>query len=643
MSFRPSMALGATLPALLCAASAAAAPTISEYSTGLSKNAAPADIVTGPDGNLWFTQNGATDAIGQVTPTGAIASYTTGGAGPPLEIAAGADGKLWFTESGGSAKIGTIDPLTHAVSEYPLPPGAGPFGITAGSEGDLWFTETGSPATIGRIVPSTHAISTFEVPAKSSQPLGITTGTEGDLWFTEYADPGAIGRLDPRTGTFTQFTTGLTTDARPMGITTGPEGNIWFTEATNPGAIGRIDPASGEIKEFSAGLMAGTPLDIASGSDGSLYFTESHANGALGRITPSGAISEYTAGLTPGNLPWGIAPGPDGNIWFVENANPAKVGRLTIAPSVTDEGSEGATGQAATLTASVGANAQPTTFRFEYGTTPAYGSLSPSTPAGNSATPSSVSTTVGSLSPGTTYHFRAVAGNASGTTDGPDRTFATPAPPSPPNESPVTLTNATPGAKGLVTEAGLPPLTGQPVAKPVIGRAAGLQAVSGVVLVKDAAGGFAPVTGTTIVAIGSTIDTTHGVLDLITALPGGHTQAATIWGGTFSVGQSARDSGNTVLTTAIAPLACPKPAKGRASAARSSGAGKRSLWARDNHGQYSTHGANSVATVLGTEWETLETCSGTVTRVRRGKVRVRDLHRHRTVTVTAGHSYLARP
>ncbi len=65
------------------------------------------------------------------------------------------------------------------------------------------------------------------------------------------------------------------------------------------------------------------------------------------------------------------------------------------------------------------------------------------------------------------------------------------------------------------------------------------------------------------------------------------------------------------------------------------------LWAKDNHGQYSTRGQNSVATVRGTYWETINRCDGTLTVVKQGLVSVRDLHRHRTVLVRSGHSYLA--
>jgi ferric-dicitrate binding protein FerR (iron transport regulator) len=66
------------------------------------------------------------------------------------------------------------------------------------------------------------------------------------------------------------------------------------------------------------------------------------------------------------------------------------------------------------------------------------------------------------------------------------------------------------------------------------------------------------------------------------------------------------------------------------------------LWAEDSHGRFRSRGRNSVATVRGTRWLTRETCAGTQTRVEEGAVVVRDLRRDRTVTVRAGHSYLAR-
>lgn len=60
-------------------------------------------------------------------------------------------------------------------------------------------------------------------------------------------------------------------------------------------------------------------------------------------------------------------------------------------------------------------------------------------------------------------------------------------------------------------------------------------------------------------------------------------------------------------------------------------------------GRFRTRGRFSAATVRGTDWTVTDRCDGTLTRVRRGIVSVRDLARRRTVTLRARQSYLATP
>jgi virginiamycin B lyase len=66
-------------------------------------------ITTGPDGNLWFTENVA-GKVGRVTPSGTITEFATptSGSGPDF-ITTGLDGNLWFTEYN-VGKIGKINP-----------------------------------------------------------------------------------------------------------------------------------------------------------------------------------------------------------------------------------------------------------------------------------------------------------------------------------------------------------------------------------------------------------------------------------------------------------------------------------------------------------------------------------------------------
>jgi hypothetical protein len=60
------------------------------------------------------------------------------------------------------------------------------------------------------------------------------------------------------------------------------------------------------------------------------------------------------------------------------------------------------------------------------------------------------------------------------------------------------------------------------------------------------------------------------------------------------------------------------------------------------HGRFRTRGRYSATTVRGAIWRVEDRCEGTLTTVERGTAVVYDLVRNRSVTVSGGHSYLAR-
>jgi hypothetical protein len=80
---------------------------------------------------------------------------------------------------------------------------------------------------------------------------------------------------------------------------------------------------------------------------------------------------------------------------------------------------------AAILRGSVDPEGLPTGYHFEYGTTTAYGSKTPGLSAREGDQSLPVSQAVSDLQPGTTYHFRLVAQNVTGTRVGEDRHFTT--------------------------------------------------------------------------------------------------------------------------------------------------------------------------------------------------------------------------
>jgi virginiamycin B lyase len=59
----------------------------------------------------------------------------------PLGIASGPDGNLWFSEQFAS-KIGQINPTTHAIAEFSTPSThSRPLALTVGPDDNIWFTE----------------------------------------------------------------------------------------------------------------------------------------------------------------------------------------------------------------------------------------------------------------------------------------------------------------------------------------------------------------------------------------------------------------------------------------------------------------------------------------------------------------------
>jgi hypothetical protein len=101
----------------------------------------------------------------------------------------------------------------------------------------------------------------------------------------------------------------------------------------------------------------------------------------------------------------------------------------TSGPPVVHTGSASNVGSGnATLNGTVDRNGHATSWYFEYGTNTSYGTRTSRTNASSSPGAQPVSVTVSNLTPGTTYHFRLVATNGSGTVAGSDATFTTFAP-----------------------------------------------------------------------------------------------------------------------------------------------------------------------------------------------------------------------
>lgn len=129
-----------------------------------------------------------------------------------------------------------------------------------------------------------------------------------------------------------------------------------------------------------------------------------------------------------------------------------------VAPVTHTGAASGQTSTAAELSGTVNAENSDTTYYFEYGATVGYGQRTATVDAGSGSSAVPVKANLSGLTPGATYHYRLVAVNATGTTDGADETFTTTAPtnPTPPAQPSPPAQVAPPAAAATVTPTRVP-------------------------------------------------------------------------------------------------------------------------------------------------------------------------------------------
>ena len=90
---------------------------ITEHTRGLRTGSSPVAVAAGPDGDMWFTDEGQMPAVGRVTAAGAIREFSAGvpTGSEPAAIAPAADGRLWFTDEGSAAAFGVVTVGTPAA------------------------------------------------------------------------------------------------------------------------------------------------------------------------------------------------------------------------------------------------------------------------------------------------------------------------------------------------------------------------------------------------------------------------------------------------------------------------------------------------------------------------------------------------
>ena len=402
------------------------APTaVTGAATGITTNSATLGGTVNPNGaaSSWQFEYGPDTTYGYVFP---VTPGTTGSGSSPENVSTSVTGlpsgstihyRLKATNSAGPADPG--DDATFTTTGSPLPPTVATVAASnitdssatlngtvnpRGSE-TSWQFEYGPTPVLGSIsvipaVPGT-------INGLGDQNVSITLNglTAGSTVYFRLKATNAVS-VNPvyaSTRSFitllppeviTQQALGITTTSATLIGTVNPRGRLtsWQFEYGPTGSYGSLAPIpAGNTSDNSAELVTHTLTDL-----------------------PPGSTWHYRLKATTG-------AGADyfGQDFTFTTLQP---------PSITTGSTVNLTATGATIQGTVNPHGYATTWQFDYGTTPAYGTSLPvpAGDAGSSSTAQNVSAALTGLLPNTEYHYQLRATNTHGTSTTSDGTFTTP-------------------------------------------------------------------------------------------------------------------------------------------------------------------------------------------------------------------------
>jgi hypothetical protein len=314
---------------------------------------------------------------GTVTNNGADQTFTT--RDPPIVTTEIANP----IAATGATLNGTLDPRGKSTT-YKFE-----YGTTTGYGSEVTGGPTTTSGAVALAVTGLAQGTTYHYRLVATNADGTTNGT--DQMFTTKDPP--VASTDPASGlSGTGATLNATVDTRGQATTF----------------------------KFEYGTTTGYGTQSPGGAVSTPSVSEAITGLAPGTVYHYRVVAESAEGITNGNDQSFTTPGP---------------------PIVATPAASGVTLTGATLNGTVNPTGLATTYQFEYGTDTSYGQTTPATSAGSASAAAAVAAAIGSLSPGTTYHYRLSATNAGGTVSGQDMTFKTldsppPAPPASPTPPP---------------------------------------------------------------------------------------------------------------------------------------------------------------------------------------------------------------
>ncbi|MFZ4764813.1 MAG: choice-of-anchor tandem repeat GloVer-containing protein, partial [Roseimicrobium sp.] len=448
---------------------------------GASPGASPQTrLVEDGNGDLWgTTQNGGTGGFGtvfKISKTGAFTNLvqftsTTGaylGSSPNSNLLLASDGNFYGTTNGGGtggfgtiyrvAPDGTFTSLVSFTGSGGAFPGTTPStNLVQGGDGHLYGTTTGGGAGSGTVYRMALPSGAFTSLVQFTGNAGTTPGSSPHATLRESADGyfygttssggffglGTVFRVNA-TGSFQSLyafgtnndggspnLNGSSSFSDALRLLTGADGYLY---GGNASTIFRVhqQPA---IQAVSVSGLATTSATlngtVLPNQDAASVFFQYGLSSSFGSQT---SPQNIVAGAAPVVVNAGLTGLQSGAVYYWRMVTVTSQGTFysamqsfaTPGAPLAITGSWVNVGQTGfSLDGTVNPLGSSTDWYFEYGTTTAYGSQTTTQNAGGGITNVLVNSTITGLLPGTTYHVRLVAVNATGTTQGDAQVITT--------------------------------------------------------------------------------------------------------------------------------------------------------------------------------------------------------------------------
>ena len=271
-------------------------------------------------------------------------------------------------------------------------------------------------------------------PLTSSAPVAVdpVDGTVYAVATNAVGSPG-IDSFDSATGAFIAFFDGSNGSPDdgfhcPNGLAVDASHQVYVLDACK-NRVDRYDVAGAYQATVDDGTVRGVPSAVAvDQTSGEVYVSEAGPVGTqITQFTAGGGDVVYTFDASNVGGVRAMAVGGVGIVYTSDGTSPV-VERFTSfdGPTVSTNAAT-ADPTTSVLNGTINPEGVASKYHFEYGTGPAYGLRTPSvdTDVGSGSVPVLASAVADGLEPNTTYHYRIVGSNASGSIAGGDQMVTT--------------------------------------------------------------------------------------------------------------------------------------------------------------------------------------------------------------------------